>query len=102
MIVRLAPFGHDRQPQKSLVLKRFQRLVVELIDLSPPFRDGVQEFELGIEKSATNLARNVAGADIDPGVFIHLTAEELPAVGPLVANNLGALDVLGRVDAKSA
>ena len=48
--------------------------------------------ELGVEEGGQDVGGQVAGADVDPGVFVHLPAEEAAAVGAFLADDLGALD----------
>ncbi len=49
-------------------------------------------FHLRPEEGGGDLAGQVGRADVDPGVLVHLAAEELAAVRALLADDLGALD----------
>ena len=60
--------------------------------------DGLPLLKLGEEERGQDIGHQVAGADIHPGVFIHLAAEEAAAVGALFAEDFGPLDVALIVD----
>ena len=49
-----------------------------------------------------DVGRQIARADVDPGVLVDLAAEEPAAVGALLADDLGALDELRVVDEQRA
>ena len=60
--------------------------------------DFVCHLELRPEIGRVDLAREVAVAEVDPGVFVDLAAEELGAVGAFLAEDLGLLVELRVVD----
>src|SRR5687768_8946042 len=47
--------------------------------------------ELRDQDGGEHVARQVARAEVDPGVLVDLAAEEAGAVGALLADDLGAL-----------
>jgi hypothetical protein len=53
--------------------------------------------ELRREERSLQLGEDVARADVDPRVLVDETAEESTAVGPLLADHLGAFDQGGVV-----
>lgn len=73
-----------------------------LVDLSAAFRDAVDFFELAEEKGAADFAGDVGGADIDPRIFIDFSAKVSLAVSAFVADDFGAFDEGGVIDAQSA
>ena len=102
--VRVVPAvrGHDRPAQQAACLERRERRVVALPDREPRGRDALGLLELRGEERGDDLARQVRRADVDPGVLVDLAAEELRAVGALLADDLGALDEARVVDEQRA
>ncbi len=58
--------------------------------------------ELRQEEGCQEIGGQVAGADIHPGVFIYLAAEEAAAIGAFLSDDLGAFHILGVVDQQGA
>ncbi len=58
--------------------------------------------QLRQQEGRQDIGRQVAGADVHPGVLVHLAAEEAAAVGAFLADDLGALDVAWVVDQQRA
>ena len=98
MVSLLAVRGDDRQADPALGGPGLQVLVVSLPDLLPPGLNRLPLFQLGIEDGGQQVGGQVARAQVDPGVFIHLAPEETAAVGAFLPDDLGPLDVLGVVD----
>ena len=57
---------------------------------------GLSRLKLAPKVSGIHVAGQIARPLIDPRVLIHLTAQEVRAVRPLLANNLGSL-AIGRI-----
>ena len=60
-----------------------QMLAVEVPDLLAVALDLLALFQLGQQEGCQDVRRQVARADIHPGVLVHLAAEETAAVGAL-------------------
>src|SRR6516162_11801628 len=65
-------------------------------DMPPPGLNAWPNFQLGEKKRRQHVAHDIAGANIHPGVLVHLSSEKHAAVGTFLTNDLGALDV-GRI-----
>src|SRR5438128_6961393 len=92
--------------------------VVGVPDGLPFRRNGFGLLELRPQERSRDLARKERAADVDPAVLVHLAAEELPPIGPLLLENVGpvgerrvvdqdraalaAMDVLRLVEAERA
>jgi len=81
----------DRSTNPPGRLQADERFVVLDPDLQSPPGDGVGFLHLRPEKGRNNLARQIRRTEIDPGVFVNLSTEELAAVGPLLPDDLGAI-----------
>ena len=92
MVVLPAVRRYARATQGSAALQRRQPLGVALMDLAAALQDRIELLELRLQECAQDLRRQERRADVDPGVLVDLTAEELLAVGALVADDLGPLD----------
>src|SRR3954469_19109959 len=66
--------------------------LVVLPERAPLALDLFEFFELCEQKNRQQLAEDVAGADVNPCVFVHLAAEETTPVGALITDDLRALD----------
>jgi hypothetical protein len=75
---------------------------VAVPDAAACFVDGMQIFELGEEEGGRQVGHDVAGAEVDPGVFVDLPAEEAGAVGALFPEYFGAGVELEIVDEERA
>jgi len=71
-------------------------------DRQPFGSDGLGFFHLSPEEGGNQFAGEVGGTDVDPGVLVDLTAEELAAVGALFADDLGAVGVGRIIDQQGA
>src|SRR5262249_59298393 len=90
--------GRLRQGQASAAGERRQAVRIRLAECEASCVDVVGAPELGMEKSADQLAWQVGGADVDPRILVHLPAEELRPVRALLADDLRPLDVALAVD----
>ena len=118
MGIVLAASRDDWAAQAPGVLQRFQGVVIAVPNRQPARGDGVGFFHLRPQKGGDEFAGQIRRTDVHPGVFVHLAAEELAAVGALLADDLGAScqrrivdqqraafagdDVLGLVEAETA
>src|SRR5690242_7878440 len=66
------------------------------------FLDLVPDFKLREKETGQQFRRQIARADIDPGVFVDLSAEEQAAVSPLLMEDLRPFDILRIVDQQCA
>ena len=64
--------------------------------------DPVGFLQLCPQIGCVHIAGKIAGAIVDPGIFIHLSAEKAGAVGTLFAQDLCGVVALGIADEKSA
>ena len=71
-------------------------------NFTPPFLDLLAGFQLCVQHGSQGLGRNIAGADVDPGVFIDLAAEEAGAVGAFFAEDFGPFGVCGSLMTRAA
>jgi len=76
--------------------------LVGVPDLAPPGLDALRGFKLGTQERGQQLRREVAGADVHPGVLVDLPAEEAAAIRTLLADDLGPLHVPRVVDQQRA
>src|SRR5688500_3507113 len=58
--------------------------------------------ELSIEQSRLQFGAEIVGADVHPGVLVHLAPEEAAAVRSFLAGDLGAFDERQVVDQERA
>src|SRR6185369_2049268 len=100
MVVALTAAGRLWNGEPSALFKRREALAIKLVNIAPASGDHVHRFQLGEQKGAYYLGRNVGGADVHPGVLIYFAAKELAPICALFANDLRALDELRRVYAK--
>ena len=96
--VVLASLGDGRELDLAGVRKRLQLLIVEVPRGQAVVVDLVRALELRPKICRVEVALQVGAAGIDPGVLVHLPAEEALAVRALLADNLGALDVFRLVN----
>src|SRR5687767_8646369 len=68
--------------------------VVIIPDLPATVLNLIPCLQLGKEKSRKNVGGQVTRAQIHPGIFINLTAEEATAIGSFLANDLCTLYML--------
>src|SRR5262249_54310756 len=97
-----AVFGDDRAAELSSPLEVLERLVICLPDRDSLRRDRARLLELGSEEGRADVADEVRGTEVDPGVLVDLTAEELAAVGPFLLDDLGPLDPVRPIDQEGA
>ena len=102
MVIALAVVGNRRQAEQTGARQRLKAALIEVINLAPPPRDGVHLFQLRVEEGADDFAGRRRATHINPCVLVDFPAQELFAVGALVADDLGALDQLGRIDRQRA
>src|SRR5438128_1763658 len=71
-----------------------QLRVVPLPD-APPLRLNLgARLQLRVKEGGEQVRGEIARAQVDPGVLVHLAAKEAAAVGAFLPDDLGALDVL--------
>src|SRR4051794_20261372 len=92
MIVALALIRHAGKPQHALLHERREQVVVAHAHALPPRADLVYHLELSVKESRDNLAGRCGTADVEPGVFVDLSAQECATVCALVAKDTGTLD----------
>ena len=95
MRIVYAAVGDRRQTELTGGLKGLEGRIILVPAVKTVIIDLVRHFELRPEIGRVQLARQIAVAEIDPGVLVDLTAEELGAVGALFAQYLGLLDIIG-------
>jgi hypothetical protein len=76
--------------------------VVVLPVVQAAAQDVVALLQLRIQEGRDQPAGEAGRADIDPGVLVHLTAQEGAAAGDLLADDLGPLDPRAIVDQQRA
>lgn len=77
-----AAVGDRRQTELTGGLKGLEGRIILVPAVKTVIIDLVRHFELRPEIGRVQLARQIAVAEIDPGVLVDLTAEELGAVVP--------------------
>ena len=93
----LAALGDGRELDLADIRQRLQLLVVKIPRSKAIVVDLVSALELRPKIRRVEVALQVGAAGVDPGILIDLSPEESLAVRALLADNLGALDVLGLV-----
>lgn len=101
MEIAVAVFRDARQPQQTLHLQWLQPSPIEVVEFVPPSCDLVHLLQLAVQERTGNLARDIRRSDVNPRVFIHMTAEELPAVRSLVTNDFSAFQQAGIIHTES-
>ena len=96
--VVLAVLRDDRPADLVLRLQFRKGLVVALPEQQPLRRDRRGFLQLCPQKRGDHFARQIGRAEVDPGVLVDLAAEEVAAVGALLAEDLGALGEAQVVD----
>jgi len=94
--------GVDRSTKEALPLERLKQSMIAVPDGHAFFGDFTRFFELGIEEGGHDFTRQVARADVDPGIFIDHATEELAAVGAFFADDLGPVAEAFIVDQECA
>ena len=97
MRIVYAAVGDRRQTELTGGLKGLEGRIILVPAVKTVVIDLVRHFELRPEIGRIQLTRQIAVAEIDPGVLIDLAAEELSAVGAFLAQYLGLLDIIGVV-----
>ena len=90
--------GDQGSAQAPLGLELREGLVVAVPDREATLGDRVRGLELSPQERGDHLARAERGAELDPGVFLHLAAGEAAPVGALLPDDLGPLPQPGVVD----
>src|SRR5437879_2550744 len=94
-VIRLLTMArHDWKPNAALCGPVLERHIIALPDLLSARLDARSSLKLRIEKRCEQVGRQIARAHVHPGVLVHLAAEEATPVGALLANDLGALEIL--------
>ena len=102
VVLAVAP-GTIGRRSSAFALERLERRVVALPDgAAARAVISLGLLELRPQERRDDLARQIRRADVDPGVLVDLAAEELRAVGALLADDLGALDEARVVDQQRA
>ena len=89
---RQQPFLRQRRKARIVLVPGRQSVIVNLIS----------QFQLPPQASRLQFTRQEAAAEIDPGIFVHLAAQELAAVGTLLTQNFGAFDKAFVIDHQRA
>jgi len=76
-------------------------VIIALPEVGALFLDAAPVFQLGVKEGGQDVADQVAAAEIDPGIFVHLATEEAGAIGAFFADDFGAFDQSGVVDQES-
>ena len=95
-------FGDKRHFDASGGGQRRESLVVGIPDRQAVLVDPVRLLELRPEIGRVHVAGEIAGAVIDPGIFVHLPAEKAGAVRALLAEDLRGVVVFGIPDHQGA
>lgn len=85
-----AALRHHWPAHPAGLLQGREGLVIAPPQRQPPGGDSVCLFHLRPQEGGDDLPWKIRGADIHPGVLVHLTPEELTAVGTLFADDLVA------------
>ena len=93
---------HDGAANSTFLRPVAQVLVIILPNALPLRLDGLPCFQLGVEKGRQHVAHHITRADVHPGIFVHLSAKKPAAIGPFLANDLGALNQTRVVDEQRA
>ena len=93
-----AVFRHVRKLHFVSHRPIFEVFIVEAPNPLAMGLDLFSVFQLGIQKRGQDIRRQVGGANVYPGVLVHLAAEEAAAIGAFLADDLGALDERRIVD----
>ncbi len=80
-----------RQLDTAFARQRGQRIVIGLPQGQTLLVNAICRFQLRPQVRRLQIRHQVAGADITPGIFIYLPAEELATVGAFLADDLRAL-----------
>src|SRR5580658_5071535 len=84
-----------RQTNAVALRPRGQLGGVRMPDPSPSRSDLFALLQLRVEKCGETVGNHITGADIHPGVLVHLSTKESAAVGSFFAQDLRALDERG-------
>jgi hypothetical protein len=79
---------HDRSAFALSPLTEFDRIA--LPHCVPKGLNLFELAQLGVEDCRTQLTHEVAGTDVDPGIFIDLSAEESGSIRAFLPDNLGS------------
>ena len=100
--VVLGALRHDRPVDEPRALERLEGGVVGVPDRHPRGVDLRDALELGGEQRRADVGEQKRRAEVDPRVVIDVAAREAAAVGPLLLEDLRALDERLVVDEQRA
>src|ERR1019366_10394025 len=98
----LAMFRDDRLSHAVRRTPTGEFRMVALPDAAALDLNAIPYLELCKEECGQHVAHDIAGADIHPRIFVHLTAKKSRPVGALLTDDLGTLDELVVVDEQRA
>src|SRR5690606_219431 len=81
-------------------IREFARIAIPYV--MPRVLDLPELSELGVEDGRVQLAHQIAGTDVGPGVLVYLAPEEARPVGALLADDLSAFEQLRVIDHERA
>lgn len=85
--------GRDyRQLDAAGLRQRQEAVIVLLPQCQTALVDAFRHFQLAPQVSGLQVRHQIAGTDVAPGIFVHLTTEELAAVGALLADDFRPID----------
>src|ERR1035441_1969552 len=93
---------HNREPDRMRPRPFLEAVKIEIPHVLAARLDLFPRFYLGVQKRSQHVGRQIAGSKIDPTIPVYLTTEEPAAIGSLLPQNLGALDVGWIVDQQRA
>src|SRR5258706_14681707 len=86
------------QPDISAVCPIVQAIAITRPYLLPPSLDPVPCFQLTIKKCRQKVRWQIAGTDINPGVFVYLPAKEPIAICPFFTYDFRTLNIFWIID----
>ncbi len=98
MCVLLALGRNRRQFNTSGASQRRQGIKIGLPQREALLINTIRRLQLRPQVGRLQIRHQIAGANIAPGIFIHLATEELAAIGALLTNNLSAFNQRPVVD----
>src|SRR5262249_37206798 len=94
--------GHHGAADSSAFGPRTQLHIVSLPYPAPMCLNRLPLLQLCVEESREDITHQIAGADVHPCVFVHLSAKEPAAIGSFLADDFRPPDQSGIVDQQRA